>query len=240
MILSACALAVLAAGCGGDSSTGTTPTTPAAPTGPVVTLSPTLVTFTTATGGPQNVSLTNTGIAALQITSIAAVGNFDQTNDCPTSLDVGANCTIRVTFVPRTVAGASSSGALTIADNAPNSPQAASLVGPGVTTATGRLSPASLTFGSQAIGTTSAAQVVTLSNLANGAATVAMTIFSIEASGDFRVAQTSCGSSLIAGNSCTISVVFAPTASGDRAGTLTVLENAPVSVLIIPLNGTGR
>jgi len=89
-------------------------------------------------------------------------------------------------------------------------------------------------FGSQAIGTTSAAKAVTLSN--NGDALLSIT--SITTSGDF--AQTNnCGSSLAAGANCSISVTFTPTAAGARNGTLTVNDNSGTGQQTLALSGTG-
>jgi sugar lactone lactonase YvrE len=96
------------------------------------------------------------------------------------------------------------------------------------------LSPTSLSFGNQTVGTTSAAQTATLTN--TGSAT--LTINSIGASGDFSE-TTECGSSVPAGGSCTISVTFTPTAAGTRTGTLTVSDNAPGSPQTVSLSGTG-
>lgn len=95
-------------------------------------------------------------------------------------------------------------------------------------------SPASLTFGGQALNTTSAAQSVTVTN--SGA--VAASISSITVGGDFAQTNT-CGSSIAAGASCTISVTFTPTASGTRTGTVTVYSNAVNSPNTIALSGTG-
>jgi len=99
------------------------------------------------------------------------------------------------------------------------------------------VAPASLTFGSQATGTTSAAQTVTLSNTGNAALTVA----SIAISGDFSQTN-NCGSSVTARGSCTISVSFTPTAAGASTGTLTVTDNsngATGSTQTVSLTGTG-
>lgn len=96
------------------------------------------------------------------------------------------------------------------------------------------LSPESLTFASQAVGSTSAAQIVTLTN--SGAEPLA--ISSISALGDFVESQ-SCGTSLAAGAHCPISVTFKPTQSGSRTGTLTVTDNASGSPQTAALNGTG-
>src|SRR5258706_33159 len=99
---------------------------------------------------------------------------------------------------------------------------------------TASLSPTSLTFASQNVGTTSAAQTITLSN----GGTAALSITSIAASGDY--AQTNnCGTSVAAGSSCSISVTFTPTAVGTRTGAITVTDNAPGSPHSASLTGTG-
>ncbi|MGW2936987.1 discoidin domain-containing protein [Streptomyces sp. NPDC001156] len=93
-------------------------------------------------------------------------------------------------------------------------------------------SPSALSFGSQAAGTTSAAQTVTVSNPTGSSASVS----SISTGGDF--AQTNnCGSSIAANGSCTVSVTFTPTTTGTRTGTLTV--NAGGTTNTVSLSGTG-
>jgi len=94
-----------------------------------------------STSAPQQVTLTNTGSAALTITTIAvgAPNSTDFTSSsqgntaCPISpstLAAGSSCTINVTFTP-TQAGARSAS-LTITDNATGSPQSVSLSGTGI------------------------------------------------------------------------------------------------------------
>ncbi|MGW5355368.1 discoidin domain-containing protein, partial [Streptomyces sp. NPDC004031] len=94
--------------------------------------------------------------------------------------------------------------------------------------------PSSLTFATQAPGTTSAAQNVTLTNTGSAAAAIS----SVAVSGDFSQTNT-CGSSLAANASCTVAVKFAPTASGARSGTLTVTSSATNSPTTVALSGTG-
>ncbi|MDD2915134.1 MAG: choice-of-anchor D domain-containing protein [Gallionella sp.] len=96
------------------------------------------------------------------------------------------------------------------------------------------VNPASLTFASQNLGTTSAAQTVTLSNTGNGT----LNISSIAVGGDYA-RTTTCGATLAAGANCTISVTFTPAASGARTGTLTITSNAATSPTAISLSGTG-
>jgi hypothetical protein len=237
-------LAVLGQACGGSSSTGpstpttTTTTTPAS--GPAVTLSPTVLTFTAPVPGtpgvPQTATITNSGTETLVITSVVASGNFVETDNCVTSLVVGASCTITVTFVPLTIG---STGAVTITDNASTSPQTLTLTGPAVTPPADQLSPTSLTFGNQNVGTSSSPQNVTLTNPLNGLS-APLTITSIVIIGDFTITSKTCGSSLAAGTSCTISVAFSPSAPGPVSGLLRVFDNAPVSQQGVTLSGTGQ
>jgi hypothetical protein len=101
--------------------------------GPPVTVAPIDLAFASQIVGTvsaaQTVTLTNTGNAALTISSIAISGDFSETNNCGGSVSGGANCTINVSFAPR--AGGSRLGAVTIADNALGSPQTVALSGAG-------------------------------------------------------------------------------------------------------------
>ena len=111
--------------------------------------------------------------------------------------------------------------------------QTASLSGSGNAPATDTLSPLSLTFAQQQIGTTSAAQQVTLTN----AGDVALTLITASTSpGDFAVTN-SCGNSLAAHSTCAFSVTFSPTAPGMRSGTLTIADQFRSQTVL--LNGIG-
>jgi Cep192 domain 4 len=209
--------------------------------GPSVSLSSTSVAFgnqTVATkSSAKSVTVTNSGNASLSITGITIggtnSGDFAQTNNCGSSLAAGANCAINVTFT----AGATGarSGSLSIADNASGSPQVVALTGTGVSvTTTVTVAPVSLAFGSQAVGTTSAAQSVTLSNTGSAA----LSISGITVSANF--AQTNnCGSSLAAGGNCKINVTFSPSMSTNYAGSLTITDNAGNSPQSVTLTGAG-
>jgi hypothetical protein len=207
---------------------------------PAVTLVPSSLSFgdqpVSTTSAPQTVTLTNSGSATLAISGITITGtgssDFAETNTCGTSVAVGASCTISVTFTPM-VAG-SLTAAVTITDNGSGSPQAISLSGTGAS-AVVNLSPSSLTFGSQLLGTTSAAQNVTLTNTGNAT----LTITSIAASGDFAETNT-CGSSVAAGANCTISVTFTPEGIGTLTGAVAITDNAYGSPhQTVTLTGTG-
>ena len=200
-------------------------------------VSPTSLTFTSQTVGStstaQTVTLTNTGSSTLTITGITASGDFAQTDTCGSSVAAGAKCSINVTFKP--TAPGTRTGALRVTDNTSGSPQTVNLTGTGVAgTTTASLLPSSLTFSSQAVGSTSAAQTATLTN--TGSST--LTITGITASGDFAETDT-CGSSLQVGAKCAINVTFKPTATGTRTGTLRVTDNASGSPQTAALSASG-
>ncbi len=96
------------------------------------------------------------------------------------------------------------------------------------------LSSDALVFPARAVGTTSAAQTVTLSN--PGA--VALNISAVSVTGDFAAIHT-CGSSLAAGANCTVSVTFTPTADGTRNGSVIIDDDAPGNPHTISLSGSG-
>lgn len=101
---------------------------------PSTSVSPKTLTFgdevTGTTSQSLTITLTNFGTAALSIASIAASANFQQTNNCGSTLAPAANCTIIVTFSP-TTAG-SLSGTISINDNAAGSPQTIPVSGTGI------------------------------------------------------------------------------------------------------------
>ena len=207
--------------------------------GPVVTLSPASLTWgkivvnTTSPG--KNVTLANTGNAALIIASITTSGDFAlvaSTKPCGSTLAAGKNCIIRVTFTPTQLG--LRTGAITIIDNAPNTPQTVPLSGTGVLPAT--LTPSSATFAARTKGTTSLPKVFTLRNNQ----TVTLNSIVISTTGDFSVSSTTCTANLAAKTSCTISVVFTPTAVGTRTGTLKVVDSASNSPQSSSLTGTGK
>lgn len=193
--------------------------------------------FVNATSAVKVVTLLNNQTVPLSIAGISTSGDFAQTSNCPlppNTLAGRLSCKISVTFTP-TATGART-GTLTVSDNASNSPQTAPLGGTGIAPVT--LTPASLTFASQLIGTTSAGKSVTLKN-AQG---VPLTISGISTSGDFAQASTTCPLSpntLAAGASCAISIAFTPTALATRTGTLTITDSASTNPQTANLSGTG-
>src|SRR4051812_43561780 len=100
--------------------------------------------------------------------------------------------------------------------------------------------PASLTFGAQAIGTTSAAQSITVANTG----TANLFVNSAQTRGadplDFTQVGDGCsGLTLAPGTSCSVSITFSPTATGARSASFILTDNAAASPQTVPISGTG-
>jgi ASPM-SPD-2-Hydin domain-containing protein/HYDIN/CFA65/VesB family protein len=214
---------------------------------PGATLDNTTLTFTPArlvgsTSAAMTVTLTDNGTAPLTITSITPSGDFAISADtCPLSpakLALGANCTISVTFTP--TANGTRNGAITIIDDAANSPQTVTLKGTGGTP-TATPNPASLSFTSQPVGTASTPQAIILTN--TGAVTLNVTNIAVSGtnSGDFTLtpANTCVGTPVAAsGGICTINVTFKPIAVGNnRTALITITDDASPATQTINLTG---
>jgi len=181
----------------------------------------------------QTATLTNTGAATLTISSIAVSGDFLAENNCGSSLPAGASCTIRVAFNPS--AKGVRTGRVTITDDAADSPQTIKLKGTGTVV---QLSPSSLHFGNQVVGTTSDPQRATITNTGSDSFHISGIGISGPNFGDFAE-TTTCGSRLVAGGSCTVDVTFTPGARGHRHASLKIVDDGGASPQAVPLSGTG-
>jgi len=222
-----------------DNAPGSPQTVPLRGVGtpPGVTFSPTNLTFPTqlvfTTSPVQQVTLTNSGAGVLKINHISVTSPFQQTNNCPSSLGPGANCTISVKFRP------ANKGvfhrAVSVTDNAPGSPQKVPLTGAGTFL---QLLPTKLNFGTQPVGTRSLARRITLTN--KGSVTVNISGIAITGAdaGDFAETNT-CGKSVASGASCFIKVTFKPLVKGKRMADVSVYDNGGGSPQQALLIGTG-
>ncbi|HUJ40467.1 MAG TPA: choice-of-anchor D domain-containing protein [Candidatus Acidoferrales bacterium] len=205
-------------------------------TPPTATLSSNTVTFGTqavgVTSTAMQVMLTNSGGSQLNVSAIAPTGDFAESDNCQPAVQAGTMCTINITFTPSGVG--QRNGSLLIVDNAAGSPQTIMLSGTGSSNVPGFNLAAPLFFGAVLVGTTSAAQTVTITN-AGGAP---LTISGVMASAQFGVASNNCTTVNI-GLSCMISVTFTPTGVGTQTGTLTIMDNAPGSPHTVSLSGVG-
>ena len=94
--------------------------------------------------------------------------------------------------------------------------------------------PALLNFPPQQVGSSSAAEPVTVIDLGSAS----LTISNATVSGDFSI-QDNCSTESPAGGTCTIQVTFTPTATGTRTGTLTITDNSAGSPRTVELTGQG-
>ena len=105
---------------------------------PALTFSPSTPSFPSTTQGtssaPQTISVVNSGNAALQISSVSLGGSnaseFSLTSNCTAPLAPAASCSVSLVFSP--VAAGQSAAMLTVTDDAPGSPQSASISGTAV------------------------------------------------------------------------------------------------------------
>jgi hypothetical protein len=213
---------------------------------PKVTLAPANLVFGNQSVGSasssQAITLTNTGNAALTSLAISIMGanssDFTQTNTCAATLAAGAWCSISITFTPS--ASGSRTASVQISDNAASNPQTVPLTGSGTAAGTPSvsLSPASLAFGNQSVGSASSPQAITLTNTAN--ATLRSLAINIAGanSNDFTQTNT-CAGTLAGGASCSITVTFKPSASGSRTASVQISDNAASSPQTVPLTGSG-
>lgn len=105
---------------------------------PALTFSPSTPSFPATTQGtssaPQTISVVNSGNAALQISSVSLGGSnaseFSLSSNCTAPLAPAASCSVSLVFSP--VAAGQSAAMLTVTDDAPGSPQSASISGTAV------------------------------------------------------------------------------------------------------------
>ena len=190
---------------------------------------------------PQAVTIVNTGASPVLIKGIAVRGDFTQSNNCPTppaALATNDTCQIQVAFTPS--AAETCSGTLTISHDAAGSALTVTLGGTGVLAGSEiTVSPSSLEFPDQKIGTRSAPQTVTVSNPGEMRALIS----NIDVDGDFTIMPSSTcvslGGPLAANVSCTVVVTFTPLAPGKREGKVTLTDDAKNSPQTVQLTGMG-
>ncbi|MGH9705281.1 MAG: choice-of-anchor D domain-containing protein, partial [Candidatus Acidiferrales bacterium] len=219
---------------------------------PLASATPPALTFSAEDVGTssaaQTVTLNNAGKVALNISSIgisgAAAGSFGMVTSgnepCPASggtVAAGGSCTVEVAFTPQ--ASGTLGAVLEFNDDASNGAmQSVTLTGQGTASTTATLTPPSVAFAAQSVGTTSAAIPVVLANTGNSPLTGIAIAVTPAGSKDFAESS-NCGASLGAQSSCTIEVTFSPAQTGNRTGSIRVTDSAAGSPQTVSLNGTG-
>ena len=187
------------------------------------------------TSKAKSVTLTNNGSATLNISSISISGDYAiSANTCGSTLAVGANCKVSVTFTP--TATGLRKGTLSFNDNAPGSPQTVALTGTGTSLA---LTPASWSFGSVKVGQQSASKTFTLTNETSSSVSSVVVSLAGTNPGQYQVTSNGCGSTLSGNSSCSITVVFKPTVTGSLPAQLKVTSTGVGSPNLSKLAGKG-
>jgi hypothetical protein len=216
--------------------------------GPLASLSPASVIFGNVYLGlaaVQTVTLTNTGNAPMSVGKVKVSGgndpdDFIPVSLCPSTLAASKACQIIITFTADSD-NYGPTGVLSVADNAYNSPQTVALSGT-VINPLASFSTTSLSFGTQKVGTSSAAKAVTLKNRGTTALSITSIAIAGTNPGDFTEVN-NCPLAapwLAPAASCTINVTFTPTAKGSRSGKVVITDNALLSPQVISLSGTGN
>lgn len=201
-----------------------------------LTFTPGSLSFTNvAIGSSANKTVTVKNNTASTVNIVGLTGSTDYSaSGCQVGLLKGGTCVMTVTFTPSTTG--TTKGSIAIANDTKITPEIYNVNGTAILPLT--LSPTSLTFASQAVGTLSATQTVTMGNNLNMPVQIAY-----GASGEYVATASGyfpCGAVLPALSTCTFSVTFAPTQTGSISGVTTVVYSGNFSPQEVKLTGTGN
>jgi hypothetical protein len=204
-------------------------------------LSPANISFGKVTVGKQStqsITVSNTGNASVKLTSAQLSNQQFSVNGMtlPLSLAAGKSARFNVAVTPS--AAGNISGTLTVAGDSGITPVVVGLSASGVS-ATAQLSvnPASMDFGSVAIGA-KGTSTLTVSN--NGAADLTISVLTL-AGADFSIGGITTPKTIAAGQSASATITFSPAAAGNASGSLTITSNDPANPsLTVGLTGSGN
>ena len=216
-------------------------------TQPAASVTPAALTFGAQVAGSssaaQTLTVENTGTAPLHVGALVLGGadpaQFSLSADGCSSATVApaASCTVDVRFAPATTG--TKSATVTVASDAPTSPDSVSVSGTGVAPAV-TASPSSLAFGNQLVGGPSDYRLLRLVN----SGTSALHLGSLALAGSdptqFQLASDTCSSQTLAvGAGCALLVRFAPGSTGAKGASLSIPSDAASSPDGVALSGTG-
>lgn len=216
---------------------------------PKVVLSNTSFSFGTGVvggfGGNQWLTIQNTGSAPLLIQSIVFSGpdatdfSYDGTF-CGPMIQAESSCQLDIFFWPKGTGARSAT--LNLNTNGLDTPETVQLTGSAVAPANLVISAASVNFGVQAIGTTSAPQTITFTNTGGASLNFGQPP-AVYGSTAFVGPSQTCLVGLAPGASCTVTALFAPVASGTFfnfiGGSWGGAANDGGGNINIPLTGSG-
>lgn len=174
-------------------------------------------------------TVTSNGTAAISIGAATLTGNHQAdyqitANDCTGfTFPIGTSCALQVRFTPS--ATGLRSAAIELASNAANSPHKLLMGGTGGTQIL-TVTPATTTFASRLVGTTSDPAPITLKNTGTLSLTVGATSMAGAHPGDFTVQHACTDVTLGVNETCVVSARFTPQAAGTRSARLDVTSSA--------------
>ncbi len=208
--------------------------------GSILSVTPSAIGFGNETVGStsasRSVTISNQGQLGLSVSQVSIVpSEFKLSGPTPPiTIPPGSSVTYNVAFAPD--AAQAFSGSVLVTSNASNGIGKASLSGTGVLQTTVlNVLPATISFGSELVNTTSSPQNALLTN---GGVT-AIAISGVQTSTPFAVAGFSGSATLNPAQSLTLSVTFTPTGQTSYAGFLTITGSAPSSPDTAALSGAG-
>jgi hypothetical protein len=175
----------------------------------------------TLAGIPVPLVLRNLGSSPVAISSLtfSPSTEFSETDNCALTIPAGGSCTLNMAFTP--IAKGLRTATLSIASNAAVTPVTVALSGTAQAEGYLQVSTNTLTFPSANLGTTSAVQTITVTNIGQTLVNLSpFTVSSVRANwgngSDFQVLS-NCPAQLLPAANCTFGVTFTPLASGPRA-----------------------
>ena len=218
---------------------------------PAIAVSPAAITFPSTTAGVSSavysVTAANTGTAPLVFSAISTSGanandfRIEATSTCAILVSVapGGSCQVDLTFKPTVIGSLNASLAMT--HNAPGGTSSVALNGTSTAapTPTLALSASSLSFGPQEVGTQSALQTITVTNVGSAPLNISALAAGGSHAADFpRSGTCQAGMTLAAsGGNCNLVFAFAPTVVGTRTSTLTIASNNSGGNVTVTLSG---
>jgi hypothetical protein len=208
------------------------------PTGaPAVSLNPTSLTFGNqglgTTSATQTITLTNSGTTDLHVGTLTFTSDWILSNDTCSNATVtpSGTCSVDVAFHPLAIG--SLTGSVGFPSDAASTPDSVSLSGNGIAPAVS-LNPTSLTFGNQGLGTTSAAQTITLTN--SGTAT--LHVGTLTFTSDWILSNDTCSNATVTpSGTCSVDVAFHPLALGSLTGSVGFPSDAASTPDSVSLSG---
>jgi centrosomal CEP192-like protein/ASPM-SPD-2-Hydin domain-containing protein len=182
-----------------------------------------------------SVQASNSGNASLTISAAqASAPQFSLSAPAlPLTIAAGQSATLSMTFTPS--AAENVTGTISIASSASNDSVSIALSGTGVSPGSLTANPASLAFGSVAVGL-SQQESATLTNTGGTSVTVSQAVI---AGAGFTLSGLALPVTIPAGQNTNFTVTFAPQSAASVSGSLSITSNAPNPTLTVPLSGTG-